>query len=191
MTILFNAEPLVRALLPELMKTALSREPDFEVFRDGRRDEVYLRRWWMVPRNDQCNIYLHNMLADDDEILHDHMYESWSLILTDGLEERFVSAPEKLHDEKFSAGFPPAAYQHRALRAGDVVYRSERMAHQLLVRAPAWTLFATGPRVKEWGFWCRRGKRHWKEYVALTQDPSVQGGHKQESGRGVGCGEMS
>jgi hypothetical protein len=191
MTILFNAAPLATALFPKLMETALSREPDFEVMRDGRRDEVYLRRWWLIPRNDECNLYLHSMLADDDEILHDHMYESWSLILTDGLEERFVSAPEKLRDERFPSGFPPAAYQRRVLRAGDVVHRSERMAHQLLVRAPAWTLFATGPRVKPWGFYCPRGWRRWQDYVAINQDPSVAGGHRTTSGRGVGCGEMS
>ena len=56
------------------------RKPDFVVrARDG---SVYLRRWWLIPRNRWCNLYLHQFLASDDErALHDHMYFSASLML--------------------------------------------------------------------------------------------------------------
>ena len=184
-TVLMRLPMLAAAMLPHLMRLSESREPDFEVIRGGDR-KVYLRRWWLIPRNDDGNLYLHNMLADDDEILHDHMYESWSLVLTPGLEE--VSQP---HPENYGRAdlFPMA--QRRTFEAGDVVYRTEHMAHRLIVRKPAWTLFATGPRVREWGFWCPRGFRHWRDYVEKTQDPSVRGGSRETSGRGQGCGEMS
>lgn len=188
MTILLNAAPLAAAIFPRLRDLAQSREPDFQVIQGPER-KIYLRRWWLVPRNAECNVYLHNMLADDADDVHDHMYESWSLILTDGLEERWIERPEGLHDPKFAhlGGFPAGSYKHRTLRAGDVVYRTERMAHQLLVRAPAWTLFATGPRVKSWGHWCpRTGWMDWKTYH--PDQAKTRGISGSDSGQSAGCG---
>jgi hypothetical protein len=181
---------LARLLLPRLKRLAESRPPNFEVTRDGGRD-VYLRRWWIIPRNNHFNVYLHNMLKDDDDILHDHMYWSLSLVLTDGIEERYTLDPERTYNLPQHGEDDPN--WHRTIREGQLVLRSPCMAHQLIVHKPAWTLFITGPRVKEWGFWCPKGFRHWKDYVALTQDPSQDQskGTAGTSGRGVGCGEMS
>lgn len=184
-----RARWLARLVRPALLRTANRRRPDFEVIRDEDK-EVYLRRWWIVPRNAYFNVYLHNMLKDDDPILHDHMYASLSLVLTDGLEEVYCLRPDRSDNRwEHGDGRSTPKVQRRTIREGQVVWRSSRMAHQLLVRRAAWTLFFTGPRIKEWGFWCPRGWRHWKQYVALSQDPS--GIHAGKSGRGVGCGEMS
>ena len=185
---------LARLLLPRLQRLAESRPPNFEVTRDGGAG-IYLRRWWLLPRNNRFNVYLHNMLKDDDDILHDHMYWSLSLVLTDGLDEVYAPHPK---DDSLVCAWVGLDYidlekYKRTIREGQLVLRSPHMAHQLIVKKPAWTLFITGPRVKEWGFWCPKGFRHWKDYVALTQDTSVDQskGTQGTSGKGVGCGEMS
>lgn len=159
-------------------RIARVREPDFQVVRNDR--DVYLRRWWVIPRNDDFNIYLHNMLRDDDPILHDHMYVSHSLCLDGVLREVYQEYP------------PIGSIETRMVGEGDVTIRSPGMAHQLIVIVEAWTIFVTGPRVKQWGFWCPKGFRHWSKYVATNQDPSVRGNGvgSGTSGIGVGCGEQ-
>ncbi|MDN5849106.1 MAG: hypothetical protein L0H63_05630, partial [Nitrococcus sp.] len=46
--------------------------------------------------------------------------------------------------------------------------RRARSAHRLaLIDAePVITLFITGPRVREWGFHCPQGWRHWRAFTA-------------------------
>ena len=52
----------------------IPRKRDFAVSQDG---QDYMRRWWVIPRNAYCNIYLHNFLhSDTDAALHDHMYHN-------------------------------------------------------------------------------------------------------------------
>lgn len=203
-----RARWLARLLLPRLRAWAASRPgpggvpglPDFVVVRNS--GDEYLRRWWVVQRNNYLNVYLHNMLRDDDDVLHDHMYPSVSLVLTDGLDEVLCDDPRVYAEMHPTQPGEPVRYRYptrrRVIHAGDIVWRSSRMAHQLIVNnkgpggaGEAWTLFITGPRIKEWGFWCPRGFRHWREYVSLTQDPSVRGNGTGQSGKGVGCGEMS
>lgn len=167
---------LARLVKSLTTRIAESRPPDFEVVRDTDKG-VYLRRWWVIPRNRWFNVYLHNMLRDDDDILHDHMYWSLSLCLGGRLHERYQLRPP----------LGPVRWRHAT--EGTWSLRSPRMAHQLVVLEPAWTVFVTGPRVKEWGFWCPKGFRHWRDYVALSQ--ASDGSGKGVSGRGVGCGEMS
>lgn len=163
---------------------AAAREPDFCVMRADTDDAVYLRRWWLVRRNNYLNIYLHQMILDDDAVFHDHPYWSVSLMLHGRLTEFYCKNP------------PDGPRQYRSVSAGQIVFRSGRFAHQLVIpdhlRGATWTIFITGPRYKEWGFWCPRGWRLWSDYVSTTQDPSVRFGHaKNTSKKGVGCGEMS
>jgi hypothetical protein len=55
------------------------RDPDFVIGRAGR---PYLRRWWVIPRNRWFNIYLQEILQDDDDrALHDHPWVNCSIIL--------------------------------------------------------------------------------------------------------------
>ncbi len=43
---------------------------------------AYLERWWIVPRNQQQNVYLHRILRDDDDrALHDHPWENVSYVI--------------------------------------------------------------------------------------------------------------
>lgn len=133
------------------------RAPDFVV------GDNYLRRWWVVPRNPFCSVYLHEILrSDDDRALHDHPWENTSIVLAGGYIEHTLDG-----------GFER--------RAGDVVNRSAETLHRLVVPdgGRAVTLFMTGPRVREWGFACPQGWRVWTDFVSA-----------RDSGRvGRGCGD--
>jgi len=70
----------------------------------------------------------------------------------------------------------------RDLGVGHVVYRGTQFAHRLELQGPgfpAWTLFVTGPRVREWGFWCARRWVPWQEFCDTTN----------YGNGGRGCGE--
>lgn len=43
---------------------------------------------------------------------------------------------------------------------------AEAIKHIESLATPAITLFITGPRVREWGFWCPKiGWRHWRVFT--------------------------
>ena len=51
-------------------------------------------------------------------------------------------------------------------REGDKVFRWGPAPHRIeLHKGECWTLFVTGPRVREWGFLCPQGWRHWREFT--------------------------
>ena len=128
-----------------------AREPDFLI---GRADRPYLRRWWLIPRNRVCNVYLHQILRDDDDrALHDHPWANFSIVLDGGYWD--VTADRGGH------------LRRQWLGAGAVKPRLPWAAHRIEVGfGQAWTLFFTGPRVRQWGFWCERGWIAWKEFTA-------------------------
>ncbi len=72
-------------------KLAASRPPDFII---GGKNDPYVRRWWIIPRNRFFNIYLHQFLhSDDDRALHDHPWVNFSYLLRGGyLEHSMLSA---------------------------------------------------------------------------------------------------
>lgn len=134
-----------------------SREPDFVI------GDNYLRRWWIVPRNDGCNVYLHEInKSDDDRALHDHPWANTSMLL-------FGSYIEHTPEGSFTRS------------AGDVVAREAEAAHRLEVipGERAVSLFITGPKVREWGFHCPKGWVLWSLFVDDKDTGKV----------GQGCGE--
>ncbi|XAT57864.1 hypothetical protein GN241_11130 [Rhodobacteraceae bacterium IMCC1335] len=157
---------MISWLLSKRAKALMARRgPDFVI---GPADDPYMLRWWWIPRNRFLNVYVHCVLKDDDDrALHDHPWASLSLMVESGLLEEYIDAF--------------AVRRSRLIGVGCWVYRDARFAHRLIVRnAPAVTIFITGPRVREWGFLCPKGWRHWKDFVA--------DGSAGEVGRG--CGEM-
>ncbi len=54
-----------------------------------------------------------------------------------------------------------------------MAFRGATQAHRIALRKdaeggekPVWTLFITGPVVRQWGFWCKWGWRPSPDYVA-------------------------
>lgn len=129
----------------------------------GPPDKPYLKRWYLIPRNKFFNIYLHQFVNDDeDRALHDHPWHSISFTL-----KGFYF--EHLPDGDF-----------RIWKAGSIVFRKATHLHRIALfydlaindaqkfvetRKPAWTLFITGPNIREWGFACPQGWVHWKDFV--------------------------
>lgn len=137
----------------------LPRRPDF-IIGTGSANGEYLHRWWIVPRNKWFNFYLHKIIrSDDDRALHDHPWWNLSVILAGGYYEIVPRDP---------GSFDAASAGHRRVwRApGSIVLRPARAAHRLEVGPkPCWSLFVTGPRVRNWGFHCPKGWVHWERFV--------------------------
>lgn len=71
--------------------------------------------------------------------------------------------------------------RRRSIRAGQITYRGANFSHRLQVGSGgAWTLFITGPRVQEWGFWCSERFVHWRDFTSGPNGETV----------GRGCGEI-
>lgn len=138
------------------------RPADFKV---GPPGDPYLLRWWLIPRNENFNVYYHRFLHDDDDrALHDHPWPSFSIMISGGVREFSIDGVKDI---------PPGA----------CTYRDAEFAHrlELVEGAPAETLFITGPRIRDWGFLCPQGWTHWRDFV----DPNDPGAP------GRGCGETS
>lgn len=133
----------------EQFEALIKRPPDFII---GPQDAPYLRRWFLLPRNDACNIYLHEIRHDDiDLALHDHPYDFESTILRGSYLE---------HRQSFDG--KPA---HAIYKTGDRnVKRAESLHRLQVLDGPVWTLLITGPRRREWGFETPDGWVHWEEF---------------------------
>jgi hypothetical protein len=147
------------------MKNPFWRKPDLCI---GGESNPYMRRWYVIPRNKWFNIYLHNILRDDDDrALHDHPWCSLSFMLKGAIVEHY-------QDRR-------GDYRTRLLKAPRIVYRGSTFAHRLqLGTGSAWTLFITGRNVRDWGFHCPKGWVHWRDFTSGPKGETI----------GRGCGEM-
>ena len=156
------------------MKRLFRRPPDFII---GGPERPYLRRWWVIPRNRWFNIYLHQILRDDeDRALHDHPWVNCSIPLTAGYIEVRPAVRPDITDQVTAV----------VRRVGRPVFRRAVAAHRIVLLRdsagqpiPCWSLFLTGPVVRTWGFWCSWGWRPWREFV-----DSIDTGRA-----GKGCGD--
>jgi hypothetical protein len=129
---------------------AQRRAPDFII---GGTADPYLLRWWLLPRNTVFNVYLHCFLrSDDDRALHDHPWLFNASVLLRGGYREWVGTGATDFIDRFAGAFK--------FRWGPAPHRVE------LRDGNCWTLFITGPRVREWGFLCPQGWVHWKDFTA-------------------------
>ena len=147
----------------KLVETILGgvRPPDLTIAPDGA---PYLVRWHVVPRNPEANIYLHLQVASDPERpLHDHPWDNTSVILSGGYHERMRQAePVSYADAERAALF--------TWRKGDGIYRKAAWPHRLFLPRElkyTLTLFSTGPKIRDWGFWTTKG---WVSHSELIEN---------------------
>lgn len=152
------------------------RQPDFIV---GHVDNPYMHRWWIIPRNKYFNIYLHHFLrSDEDRALHDHPWWNLSLLL----KGRYIEHMPKYPKAWVSQGNREVIKKVRY--PGMPIFRNAKSVHRIELfkdgsynplRVPAlgekatWTLFLTGPVIRDWGFWCPKGWVFWKKFVATYE----------------------
>lgn len=145
-------------LQKNLQKYIQDRPPDFTVGKD------YLRRWYLIPRNPFFNVYYHCFtVSDDDRASHDHMYVNVSFLL-EGAYKEYTEAGMFEHKQGDLIGRKPTTLHRLELYQDLASVRGEEKLQ------PCWTLFITGPRVREWGFKINGGWMHWEEYVAKYGD---------------------
>ena len=164
-------------LLKKAFRNKLTTVPDLVI---GDPENPYLLRWYIIPRNRIFNIYLHVIRrSDDDRALHDHPWWNISFILDGSMLEVM---PSKVY-EAVPVGKRPTI--KRYLKQGNLVGRGAKAAHRLEVRENSicTTLFITGPRIRQWGFHCPQGWRHWKIFTSFNET-----GNSTQVGRG--CGEQ-
>jgi hypothetical protein len=147
------------------------RPPDFII---GGRQDPYLFRWFVLPRNPVFNVYLHQFARSDDERAHhDHPWLfNASLILRGSYLEHTIRAGGIAKRTLRRAG-------SMALRWGPAPHRIELLADSYggpsYSMRPCWTLFITGPRVRSWGFHCpEQGWIRWDRFTAAS-DPGATG----------------
>ncbi|MAW99884.1 MAG: hypothetical protein CMN72_09600 [Sphingomonas sp.] len=136
------------------------RDPDFVI-----GAPAYLRRWWIVPRNEKQNVYLHEGLRDDDDrALHDHPWANQSYLIRG----------------RYREITPDGAFIREP---GSLITRAATDAHrlELVDGEPFVSLFFTGPKVRDWGFHCRKGFVPWRDFTAGVNGELV----------GRGCGELA
>ncbi|UYY77764.1 hypothetical protein [Sphingomonas sp. R1] len=139
-------------------RAMMQRQPDFVI-----GAPAYLRRWWIVPRNEQQNVYLHEILRDDDDrALHDHPWANTSMLLIG----------------RYREITPEGAFIREP---GSIVHRPAEALHrlELIDSEPCVSLFFTGPKVREWGFACPSGWVHWRDFTGGENGELI----------GRGCGE--
>ncbi len=119
--------------------------PDLKL-ETARNGGLYMNRWHII-RSQWLNIYLHEFnMEEAHEASHDHPYDSVSIILGGGYREVFLDG------------------RSRVVQKGDVVFRRATAAHRIVPDYPehvtrhngvinCWSLFVTGPRVRDWFFY--------------------------------------
>ena len=156
------------------------RKPDLYI---GGKEDPYLLRWHILPRNKYgFNIYLHKMLRDDDPRgLHDHPWPFLSIILWGG----YIEVVPKYRQLWQAVRDGRAVTIYRALaEAMDTIeitrrwlsirYRPLFWPHRLMLRGKvSWSLVITGRVVQPWGFFCRKGWVDSRVFCDNTGDESV------------------
>lgn len=151
---MIDSQPMAKAeeLLAWAESIMASRPHDLNVGPD------YMHRWWIVPRNPWQNVYLHRFLHDDhDAALHDHPWDNTSLVIKG----------------RYLEHMPSGDVLERV--AGDVIHRLATDSHriELIDGVEAVTLFFTGPKVRDWGFWCKDGWHRWDEFIGDNEYGSL------------------
>lgn len=138
------------------------RKPDFII---GGSAKPYMLRWWIIPRNRWFNIYLHKILRDDDDrALHDHPWWNVSILLRGAYREVM---PDLSHCPTPYTRIADLPTRVKLRRAGSIVFRRATSSHRLEVaKGPVWSLFITGPVIRDWGFHCPKVWRYWRDFVS-------------------------
>ena len=136
-------------------------EPDLTISPAGT---PYLYRWNVVRSMKEVrtpNVYFHVQVAHDPERpLHDHPWDNQSVILSGGYGE-VMCAEGGRPTQRNTASF--------RRKKGDVIWRKADWSHRLFLPAGVpytMTLFSTGPKSRNWGFWY---DERWIPYQEVTR----------------------
>ncbi len=120
--------------------------------RIGGEANPYMLRWYVIPQNRFFKIFIHKFLRDDDDRApHDHPW--WFLSLM--LKGMYLDLTPN-----YASGW----LEGRLRRAGSIEFHRADYQHRVELRSnpdgtkrPCWTLVITGPKSRQWGFYCPNG----------------------------------
>ena len=147
------------------------RDPDMIIGRSG--PDIYLRRWYVIPRNPIFNIYLHNFLMSDvDNYLHTHPWIfNISFLLNGSYLEHLPKNTNDWFLNKSREEIVVKRYPFIPIfRFGYAIHRIELLKDNKLKLRPIWTIFITGPVIRSWFFVCPWGFRDHKEFLKSTDE---------------------
>lgn len=126
------------------------RPPDLTI---GPADAPQTYRWHLW-RWRGVQFALHQwMRSDQDRALHDHTANNISILLS-GRYREWYSHPWEPKRSKMR--YPLIPY----FRLAETPHRIE-----LLSDKPVWTIWIRFKARRGWGFYCRKGWRHWRTYL--------------------------
>jgi hypothetical protein len=142
------------------------RSPDQII---GTKDKPHCLRWFLIPRNPIFNVCLHKFVASDTRPLHDHKYWSMSIILRGQyLDRRMLKIKVRTPPKGQLGGIAYTLTTDRVVmrETGSISLNPAKRAHrvELLAGDECWSLFLTGPRFREWGFYCKDGWKKWTDF---------------------------
>lgn len=152
-------------------------------------------RWFVIPKNRFFNIYLHHILrSDDDRALHDHPWWNVSILLKGMYIEHVAERPDLWAQgyRRTTQKIRKAGFRGIVFRTAEAIHRIELYYNYVFADASplhtlqglpikvtgidtVWSLFITGPKIREWGFWCPKGWRLWTDYVSNADGVSSIG----------------
>lgn len=133
--------------------------PDAVVSTDDGDPIMY--RWHLVPRNDFGNVYFHIQVRDDspERGPHDHQYDSQATLLAGYYWDHTFRRIPRGYLCDVEPGKPRPhhirTYAPAFYLTGDVVRRKADQLHMIKLGDGCpytMTIFATGPRYRDWGF---------------------------------------
>lgn len=148
--------------LEQAQEVIRQRNPDEIIGRRGKQSrgiDPYMERWHLLRKNQLSgieNIYLHRFVRSDPEDLHDHPWANASILLSGG------------YTEHGGHGF-------WVRHPGDIVIRGAEVRHAIIEVDPGTiSLFITGPKVRDWGFWLVGAFVPWRDYRAAKDQQQEQ-----------------
>lgn len=103
---------------------------------------IYLQRWYLLPRNRLCNLYLHRFVASDDPTCHDHPWWFASVLIS--------GAYHEIEPHRVTTRRRGSIAVRRAQHRHSVRLPRDSAGHEI----PCISVVITGPRIRDWGFWC-------------------------------------
>ena len=155
------------------------RKPDFVIAPNGT---PAMNRWHLIPRNRFLSIYLHNLVQDDPQDLHDHRSWNISIVLRGGYWETMPMYRPLMPE--YALDVFQTNLKRKWRGPGSVIVRRATDAHRLELEryygavagskpASSWSIFITGPTWRTWGFWLKSGWVPYNEYVTVKDGVSV------------------
>ena len=116
----------------------------------GDANSAYLTRYYITDTSSgKPNLCLHIFHRSDADVMHDHPWNFWTIVLWRGYIE---------HTPNGQRRFWPGMI---CKRMANHIHRVE-----LINGKPAVTLCLMGPKLRSWGFWENGVFTKWREYFA-------------------------